>query len=150
MINTNCIDHIKIDVLDIKTTTKWYAKVFGFVEYDYCIIGNKNIKLCLYHADKITLGSIDHFGFNVIDYDAMLKYLKEIGISLDGEMYWEYSRSAYILDPNGYRIELSEQKGGGYDLPEEAKMEIMKRFMGKTEKEDKDSKDILFDFDTVF
>jgi hypothetical protein len=30
-----------------------------------------------------------------------------------GVVQWEKSRSVYILDPNGYEIELSEIDGGG-------------------------------------
>lgn len=131
MIKTTCIDHINMYVLDMQQTKDWYTRVFGFEEYDDNIIGNKDIKLCLLKTnDLIRHGcSIDHFGFHVQDYDTTLQYLIEIGVPLENEMHWEFSRSAYIKDPNGYRIELSEYKGGGFDLPDEIKQVKLRSFL---------------------
>lgn len=125
-IRVSCIDHVKMDVLDMVQTKQFYCEVFGFKVYDddsnISIVGNEHIKLCLYHAKKINHGSIEHFGFHVVDFDRTLALFdgKRIRYILS---YWEYSRSAYILDPNGYRIELSEMKGGGHDLSDEEKQQ---------------------------
>jgi lactoylglutathione lyase len=134
-ITANCIDHIKMDVLDMEETIRFYIDIFGFIVYEedpnISIIGNKNIKLCLYNSPNIRHGSIEHFGFHVSDFSKVLNFLDKKGISYILSD-WEYSTSAYVLDPNGYRIELSEHIGGGHDMSNDQKEDYIQKF-GKKE-----------------
>ncbi len=60
-------------------------------------------------------GGFYHFGFHIRDYNAVKKLLEKSNVHYT-ESEWEYSRSLYIKDPDGYTIELSEHKGGGLRL----------------------------------
>lgn len=127
-----------MNVLDVPASIAWYSKLFGFKVYEpldfepsaYCIIGNENIKLCMFQAPKINrfYGGIEHFGFHVEDYFETVEHLASLEIMIDNEMEWEFSKSLYVIDPSGYRIELSMEKGGGYDLADEVKAVKLKQY----------------------
>ncbi|MBK8516593.1 MAG: VOC family protein [Saprospiraceae bacterium] len=138
MIKANCLDHINMHVLDVPASVAWYSSLFGFKVYEpldfkpsaYCIIGNENIKLCMFQAPKINrfYNGLEHFGFHVEDYYETVEHLASLEIMIDSEMEWEYSKSLYVIDPSGYRVELSMEKGGGYDLPEHVKSKKLKQY----------------------
>ncbi|MBW4581795.1 MAG: VOC family protein [Tildeniella nuda ZEHNDER 1965/U140] len=79
------------------------------------IIGNDAIKLCLYEdPEKAKPGGIAHFGLYVQNFSEIVEKCESLGVPMPyGIVNWEKSRSIYIVDPNGYEIELSEVKGGG-------------------------------------
>lgn len=122
MIKATRIDHINMTVKNLDESVKFYCDLFGFTvlkeqpEEESKIIGDENIKLCLYERDDAgdRLG-IAHFGFAVEDFAAAEALCKEKGVKIlyDGPLEWEKSRSLYIEDPNGYHLELSEVMGGG-------------------------------------
>lgn len=118
LVQSTHIDHIRMDVTDIEETITFYQTAFGFEIYQYhegwAIIGNTNIKLIFSEVYEISKGSIDHFGFNITDYQNTLERMMKEPY-YDGDMEWEHSRSFYIKDPDGHRIELSEVMGGGLD-----------------------------------
>jgi len=45
----------------------------------------------------------------------VIKKCKELNVQIlyDGIIYWEKSKSLYIVDPSGYEIELGQIAGGG-------------------------------------
>ena len=52
--------------------------------------------------------------FRVADLDGLLKALKEEGVEIDPHREdYEYGRFAWIMDPEGNRIELWEPPAGG-------------------------------------
>ncbi|MGB4839356.1 MAG: VOC family protein [Saprospiraceae bacterium] len=115
------MDHVHFFVRDLDRTLQYYNELFGFKIYEgsldegFMIIGNEDIKLCLMENPKIEhfhSGGFCHFGFHVRDYDDVKKIIQDSKL-LYTESEWEYSRSLYIKDPDGYTIELSENKGGG-------------------------------------
>jgi lactoylglutathione lyase len=117
MIKVNTIDHIKMEVLHMEDSISFYKRIFGFkIHYhpELSIIGNKRIKLIFTLARHIKQGSIDHFGFHVEDYDPIKNRL-ENDPCFHCEMEWDFSRSFYIMDPSGNKIEISENRGGGLD-----------------------------------
>ena len=100
----------------------FYKKVFGFEvkkeqpEDNSKIIGNNNIKLCLYEDTNLEIGEgINHFGFYIENFGEIIKICERLGVKVEygGEVEWGKSKSVYIEDPNGYTIELSNRKGGG-------------------------------------
>jgi catechol 2,3-dioxygenase-like lactoylglutathione lyase family enzyme len=126
-LKTNGIDHLNLRVRNLEESVKFYGELLGFTvlkeqpEENSKIIGNERVKLCLYETpgfrrpDKSNLG---HFCLQIENFGDIMTTCREMGIAVEygGKTFvWEYSRSVYILDPNGYEIEFSEVWGGGLD-----------------------------------
>jgi catechol 2,3-dioxygenase-like lactoylglutathione lyase family enzyme len=116
------MDHVNMTVKNLDQSVEFYKKLFGFQvkkeqpEQDSKIIGNDNIKLCLYEDPKMSPeGGIAHFGFNIENFEEIIEKCNSLGVEVlyDGPVQFEKSRSVYIKDPSGYDIELSEIPGGG-------------------------------------
>ena len=62
-----------------------------------------------------TEGGITHFGFHVRNFEQIANKCKELGVEIlyDGPVTFDNSKSFYIVDVDGYVIELSEIFGGG-------------------------------------
>ncbi len=57
---------------------------------------------------------LNHFGFYIENFEEIVEKCKSMDIVMPyGVVKWEKSRSVYIVDPNGYEVELSELNGGG-------------------------------------
>ena len=120
------IDHVNMKVKNLEQSVEFYKNLFGFeikqeentnkLDAQSKIIGNNSIKLCLYEIpDMSPEGGIVHFGFNIANFDQVIKKCKELGVQVlyGGIVDWEKSKSIYIVDPSGYEIELGEISGGG-------------------------------------
>ena len=122
ILKISSIDHINMSVKNLAQSVEFYKNLFGFEikkeqpEEKSKIIGNDNVKLCLYEDSEMKPeGAIAHFGFHVENFDEIMKICTSLGVKIyyDGHVQFEKSRSIYISDPNGYDIELSEVFGGG-------------------------------------
>jgi len=122
ILKVSSIDHINMSVKNLAQSVEFYKNLFGFKikkeqpEEKSKIIGNDNVKLCLYEDSEMKPeGAIAHFGFHVENFDEIMKICTSLGVKIyyDGPVQFEKSRSIYISDPNGYDIELSEVFGGG-------------------------------------
>lgn len=115
------IDHANMNVRNLQESVDFYSTLFGFElkkdqpEHQSKIIGNDRIKLCLYeNPDLVFPKGINHVGFHIENFDEVVEKCKSMEISMPyGVIEWESSRSVYIIDPNGYEVELSEVQGGG-------------------------------------
>ena len=116
------MDHVNMTVKNLEESVEFYKKLFGFEikkeqpEHKSKIIGNDNIKLCLYEDPEMKPeGAIAHFGFHIENFDEIMETCKSLGVQVyyDGPVQFERSRSIYICDTSGYDIELSEITGGG-------------------------------------
>jgi len=120
------IDHVNMKVKKLGESLIFYHDLFGFEikqednpnksDAPSKIIGNDSIKLCLYEVpDMKPEGGIAHFGFHIANFDDVLKKCKELDVKIlyGGIVDWGHSKSVYIVDPNGYEIELSKVSGGG-------------------------------------
>ena len=115
------LDHVNMTVKDLEESIKFYGELFGFVEKKdqleqaSKIIGNETIKLCLYEDPELEIGDgLNHFGFHVENFEDIVEKCEAMEIPMPyGVVSWEKSRSVYIVDPNGYEVELSEVNGGG-------------------------------------
>ena len=120
------IDHVNMKVKNLNQSVEFYKNLFGFeikqeenqnkIDVPSKIIGNDAIKLCLYEVpDMSPEGGIAHFGFNIANFDDVIKKCKELGVKIlyGGIVDWEKSKSVYIVDPSGYEIELGQVPGGG-------------------------------------
>ncbi len=125
-LNAKSIDHVNMKVKNLEQSVEFYKNLFGFeikqeanpnkLDAPSKIIGNDAIKLCLYEVPQMSPeGGIAHFGFNVVNFNEIIKKCKELGVEIlyDGPIEWEQSKSVYIKDPSGYEIELGEVSGGG-------------------------------------
>lgn len=122
-LRTKGIDHLNLEVANLDETIGFYKNLFGFEirkeqpEQNSKIIGNDDVKLCLYETDgfKYEKKGFHHFGLYVENFEEAVDKCKELGIKINygGPVKWESSTSIYIVDPNGYEIELTEVSGGG-------------------------------------
>ena len=124
MLSVTGIDHINMDVQNLKESVDFYSNLFGFKvlkdqpEQNSKIIGNDKVKLCLYEdrdLKEFEQNGFNHFGFHIDNFDEIIQKCNELGVEIfyGGPIKWEKSSSIYIKDPNGYEIELAEVFGGG-------------------------------------
>jgi lactoylglutathione lyase len=114
-------DHVTLWVNNLEESVAFYKNLFGFeLRKDQPadrsqIIGNDRIKLCLYEdPERTRQGGIIHFGLHVQNFAEIVEACEALNVPMPyGIVNWENSRSIYILDPNGYEVELSEVFGGG-------------------------------------
>ena len=93
-----------MNVKNLDQSVDFYRQLFGFEvrreqpEQQSKIIGNDAIKLCLYEApDKTTRQGINHFGFHVTHFDAVVAKCETLGVPMPyGVVDWEKSRSVYM------------------------------------------------------
>lgn len=126
VLDATLIDHVNMKVKNLEQSVEFYKNLFGFevkqednpnkIDVPSKIIGNDSIKLCMYEIpDMSPEGGIAHFGFNISNFDEIIKKCEELGVKIlyGGPVDWEKSKSVYIVDPSGYEIELGENPGGG-------------------------------------
>lgn len=128
MIEVKQMDHLNMGVRNIDETAKFYRDLFGFEEKErgigkggepFAIIAAADrVYLCIYEYGDLPRPDehlfIYHFGLHLDDFDRALEELQErkIEIQYGGVVTQGKSRSIYIVDPNGYEIELVEKLGG--------------------------------------
>jgi len=125
-LNATSIDHVNMKVKSLEKSLEFYKNLFGFeikqdenpnkIDVPSKIIGNDSIKLCMYEVPNMSPeGGIAHFGFNIENFDDVIKKCEEFGVQIlyGGEIDWEKSKSVYIVDPSGYELELGQISGGG-------------------------------------
>ena len=80
-LNTDGIDHLNLEVIDLEKTVNFYKELFGFKvkkeqsEEISKIIGNDNVKLCLYenkNMQKYVKKGFAHFGLHIKNFDEVL------------------------------------------------------------------------------
>ena len=128
MLNINNVDHLNMNVTNLKNSQDFYQKLFGLKVFEegtsssgnaYSIVGLPNkVFLCLYEGKETAKKqTLNHFGINIEDFDQAIESLQKESIPLlyGGVIQYEKSKSAYIADPDGNEIELSEAFGGGFN-----------------------------------
>ena len=126
ILDATSIDHVNMKVKNLEQSVEFYKNLFGFevkqddnpnkIDAPSKIIGNDSIKLCMYEVpDMSPEGGIAHFGFNISNFNEIIKKCEELGVKIlyGGIVDWEKSKSIYIVDPSGYEIELGKVSGGG-------------------------------------
>lgn len=120
-LKATALDHVTLSVKNLAESVAFYQTLFGFEikkeqpDHHSKIIGNEALKLCLYEdPDKVRVGGIAHFGFHIENFSGIVKKCESMGVPMPyGTVDWGDSCSIYIVDPNGYEIELSKVNGGG-------------------------------------
>jgi catechol 2,3-dioxygenase-like lactoylglutathione lyase family enzyme len=124
MLIVSGIDHINLQVRNLKESCDFYFLLLGFVlledmpESKGRIIGSATAKLALYenpNLDNEDKSGFSHVSFHINNFQDCEALCNSLGIDISygGVVAWQKSRSIYIKDPNGYEIELSEVWGGG-------------------------------------
>jgi lactoylglutathione lyase len=122
-LKTTGIDHVNLQVNDIEVSCKFWDELMGFTEledapeYKGKIIGNKQVKLALYENKNLKVNEIgfSHICFHIENFNEIEAKCKKMNLHLlyEGIVQWPHSRSFYINDPSGYKVEFSEVWGGG-------------------------------------
>ncbi|HLQ92461.1 MAG TPA: VOC family protein [Xanthobacteraceae bacterium] len=108
---TATIDHISIQVADVKRSTEFYEKMFGFKVVsgeparNIVRLGNTGNLVSL-NQEKPT-GTIDHFAIGIPRYnkDVAVRYFTQRGVKpLEGNF-----AGFHVLDPDGIRVQISPQ-----------------------------------------
>ncbi len=108
---TATIDHISIQVADVKRSTEFYEKMFGFKVVsgeparNIVRLGNTGNLVSL-NQEKPT-GTIDHFALGIPRYnkDVAVRYFTQRGVKpLEGNF-----AGFHVLDPDGIRVQISPQ-----------------------------------------
>jgi lactoylglutathione lyase len=120
------IDHVQIAVRNLDDSAGFYAALLGVELKEeaegWCILGAPDrFYLCLIEnpsAGDFKPGDvhINHVGFVVDDIDEAVRRIHALGLRLgfnDTIVDWPRSRSAYVVDPNGIWIEITNRFGGG-------------------------------------
>ena len=136
LLDISGIDHINMCVLDLERSIDFYREVFGFeikedhrdlTEYPWVTLGIPNVAyLILYETEEASVSNdmrIVHFGFALKDRMSMDEIVKKVvaaGVQTkkkkNGQHYvvdYEHSSSIYLVDPDGYELDVSIQFGGG-------------------------------------
>jgi catechol 2,3-dioxygenase-like lactoylglutathione lyase family enzyme len=129
-VNAKRLDHVNVSVRDLDMSAGFYAALFGLELKEqgdngvtrWCIIGAPDrFYLCL-AEQRCSEGfkpegtHINHVGFVVDDIDETVRRIRALGLRLefgDKTLDWPRSRSAYVMDPDGILIEITNQFGGG-------------------------------------
>ena len=130
-VNARRMDHVNMSVRDLDVSAAFYATLFGLEVKEegfappggrWCIIGSPDrFYLCLFEVPGAEIckaggNHINHVGFVVDDMDETVDRIRALGLRLQGgdkTTDWPRSRSAYISDPDGYLIEITNRFGGG-------------------------------------
>lgn len=129
-VNARCIDHVNLTVRDLDKSIDFYSRVFGIDIKErgegngvrWCILGAPDrFYVCFFevpNAGPYRPGDIhvNHVGFVVDDMDETVRRIHALGLRLlfnDKPVDWPRSRSAYIRDPDGIEIEITDRFGGG-------------------------------------
>ena len=102
------IDHVSIQVTDLKRSVEFYQKVFGFsvVSEDkpneIVRLGTTKALVSLHHKNPTAL--VDHFaiGIDSFNKDAVTRELKQFGITPDENL----DAGFHIKDPEGMNVQI--------------------------------------------
>jgi len=114
------LDHINIRTADLAGTTRVFTEVLGLSvgwrpPFDFpgawLYAGDKDVVHLVEVAQPAAAsagGSLDHFAFDVSDYDAILAKVQASGLKHRASTTPGTSvRQIFVLDPNGVTIELN-------------------------------------------
>ena len=121
------LEHANFTVSDPAATANWMREVFGWhlrwegdamagghtkhvgTEAHYVALYNPGNAGTLMNTSYETIGALNHIAVVVDDLDAMIEQIKAEGVEMEGEPMTEsYGKFAWIMDPDGRKVELWE------------------------------------------
>ena len=122
-ISIEFLDHVAINVKDLKTSVEWYERVLGLKKYQmpkwgefpiFLLSGKSGIALfpAKLTDPKLELNSknvkIDHFAFNVTieNFEKAKKRYAVLNLKFNIKDH-HYFHSIYTKDPDGHTVELT-------------------------------------------
>lgn len=130
-INLNGLDHLALNVKDMKRAEEFYTQVLGFpvihrtetqAGLKHIEVDAGNIAIALFESPDLDLENAHktmtddgylHFAFGAPydQFDKTLQSLKQDGVIMDGEPRdWGKSVSVYFRDPDGHQLEINFAK----------------------------------------
>jgi catechol 2,3-dioxygenase-like lactoylglutathione lyase family enzyme len=121
------LDHLNMTVTNLKESETWYKSVFGFEIVEegvdegepWSIIRSGEAMLCMYQRPLQTQSTtgmelkdgplhINHFAVRITNQDEWLSVIEKEKLELfyGGLVQYPSSKSWYVKDPNGYKIEV--------------------------------------------
>jgi catechol 2,3-dioxygenase-like lactoylglutathione lyase family enzyme len=99
----------------VKETTAFYLALGGEIVYQnvgMAIVGFDNVKVLVharYQPGEGELPCENHFAFGTPNIDEEVKRVSSLGLTVDYEPSdYDWGRSAYLRDPDGKLVELSQ------------------------------------------
>lgn len=130
-INLNGLDHLALNVKDMKRAEEFYTQVLGFpvihrtetqAGLKHIEVDAGNIAIALFESPDLDLENAHktmtddgylHFAFGASydQFDKTLQSLKQDGVIMDGKPRdWGKSVSVYFRDPDGHQLEINFAK----------------------------------------
>ena len=122
--NVGMLDHYNVSTRKLQETVKFYESVLGFVNGPrppftfpgaWLYAGDKDVVHLVEVPEKAADSagsSLDHFAFDISDYDDALARVEKTGLKFRAvEVPGSPVRQIFVRDPNGVTIELN-WKGG--------------------------------------
>ena len=121
------LDHLNLTVRSLEESVNWYRRLFGFEVVEkgigdygpWSIVRSGEAMLCIYEqqnrgqADRCGYHDsvdhrINHVGFRISDRASWEESIREndVDVLFGGPTHWPNSLSWYVMDPNGYQIEV--------------------------------------------
>jgi catechol 2,3-dioxygenase-like lactoylglutathione lyase family enzyme len=118
------LNHANISTAKLTETVDFFVRVlglrvgprpaFGFGGAWLYLGDQPVIHLVERDAPRDPNGALDHVSFTVPDFDGALRQLAEIGVAYRAsDIPGGFGRQAFVLDPNGVTIELTDVPAGG-------------------------------------
>ncbi len=122
------LDHLNLSVRSFDKTCTWYQRIFNFELMEegiregvrWGVLRSNQAMLCIHEHPEWELYQserhekqaelhMNHFAFSINDREAWEKVIEQekLDIRYGGEVRWPHSSSWYLLDPNGYEIEVA-------------------------------------------
>ena len=109
------LEEIAIFTDQVKETTEFYLALGGKIVYQnegMAIIAFENVKMLIharYQPGEDELPCENHIAFGTSNIDEEFKRLSGLGLTVDYEPDdYDWGRSAYLRDPDGKLVELSQ------------------------------------------
>lgn len=122
------IDHLNLSVASFEESAGWYGRVFGFEIVERGIyegqpwgtLRSGDAMLCIYQHPELAIRTDDsveasthqriaHWGLRVTEREAWEAIVEreQLTVKFGGAYRWPHSTSWYVVDPNGYTIEVA-------------------------------------------
>jgi catechol 2,3-dioxygenase-like lactoylglutathione lyase family enzyme len=121
------LNHANISTAKLQETVEFFVRVLGLTvgprpDFDFAgawlYLGNQPVIHLVERPARTPDGALDHVSFTVPDLDAELRRLDQLGVPYRAsEIPSGFGRQAFVKDPNGVTIELTEPGTGSAGRP---------------------------------